>query len=707
LNLNILLIYNKDIINIIRVFMSILTSLFSSKPKILTSTPPKELQPAISPESALKISTLRALLTSKEARCLSSVEMSMHFKDRIVELDLQDDYLTAFYACKANPEAIVLFSDEIKDKFLKKCSIFSYLKKARPPIEDASTLSAASSRSSLFLDDESTLTGPRSGQQSPTGSDDSSGSGISVYSTGSLLELEERRHAETIGASLAPKTSIKENQCLAIVPYIHRPTDEELMAKEQKKFMERSLKVYVASQQLLRHLHATSKQEKTPEVSHSAKSVKIPQRLNVHPTILATPKFLEATQVASHNPLLELQKTARQAVEFVLRLSVIESFPAELRQAVEKVFVKPDAALSLMIQHVHKIESKDLVKWSKTIASHISSMDEIKEIKAVYSMKQAFCANFSRDKTMLAYSQSFINTPFAESILKACYQRKLSSHDAFSRLNDTFSSEIATHSFVISFHPTQRRYALEFTRSPETRQLLQDLKLRHASIKQTTDALRHEFNCARTIATFINQFRGEIRAEAVILAESKLLDKVVKEAMRQGLDFRKTLHVLNMFFNFSCSEVGYLNQFKEPALEKALETLKEEATISKLVTLIRLGIKDDEVRTTLDAYIKSKVNDKLTPSLAEMFPDIAPLFKHRAPLKPKPEVNLSSMIKTLEKKMAEKVAQEVMEAACKALATNDGSHLAKYTTKDLEALPAPLKALVMSKGFDITDWDEL
>lgn len=704
--------------------MSIISSLFSGRRKILTSTPPKELEPIASKVEVQKINDLRALLTSNTVKDFNGAAMAMHFKDRLMELDLHNDYMTAFYACQVNPEAIVLFSEEIRQKFLSKTSIFSFLKTRSSSFDDASTLSAGSSRLTVAADDESTLSAGSSGRQSPTGSDDSFGSGISVYpldrtAVTSRASLEQashpKAHDSAQGASLV--ASIKplsktvavtpdNGLSLALVPHVHKPSKAEVRSALQNAFMAHSLKVYLTSQKLIRTLNVsrtTTTQSASP--LSAGVSVKIPQRSNVHPLILAAPKMTAAT-VARENPLSDLLKTAKFAQEFVLKLMVVESFPENIRPLARNILDNPDPALSLMILHVHKITPSQFRMWADTIVAHISSHGEILEAKAMTRMKKDFCQQISDDKAVQSSARIFIETPGALSVLKAIYQRRVSLKDGFTTLKDQFFSDIGTHRFISSFHPTHRRWAQEFLRSPSTSKLLAELKSRHCSAKQTLEALTFEFNAQKTLSTFINQYRGATKTEAIVLVESGLLEKMTKQAMSLGLSFSQTIQTLNIYFSFIATNGHYLEQFKEPALTKALEVLKEPATISKVITQVTLGLKDAAIKASVDAHIKARVKQKMTPSLAEIFPDIAPIFN--TPAKPKSKLeSTESLLKLLQGKIEEKHAKDVMEAACKALATNDESHLAMYTTQDLELLPKPLKELVLSKGFDITDWDEL
>lgn len=704
--------------------MSIISSLFSGRRKILTSTPPKELDPITSKVEVQKINDLRALLTSNNVKDFNGAAMAMHFKDRLMELDLHNDYMTAFYACQANPEAIVLFSEEIRQKFLSQTSIFSFLKTRSSSFDDASTLSAGSSRVTVAADDESTLSAGSSGRQSPTGSDDSFGSGISVYhqdgsALSSRVSLEQapelKAQASTKGASLVARNhpvsksvaaTHETDSSLALVPYIHKPSKAEVRSALQKAFMAHSLKVYLSSQKLIRTLNVsgTTTTKGASPVSAGV-SVKISKRSNVHPLILAAPKMTVAATVRE-NPISELLKTARFAQEFVLKLMVVESFPADIRPIAKHILDNPDPALSLMILHVHKIAPSQFRMWADTIVSHISSHAEILEAKAMNRMKEDFCQRISDDKAIQSSARIFIETPGAEGVLKAIYQRRLSIKDGFTTLKDQFFSDIGTHRFISSFHPTQRKWAQEFLRSSSTRKLLEELKSRHSTAKQTLESLIFEFNAQKTLSTFINQYRGATKTEAIVLVESGLLEKMTKQAMSLGLNFSQTIQTLNIYFSFIAANGHYLDQFKEPALTKALEVLKEPATISKVITQVSLGLKDAAIKASVDAHIKSRVKQKMTPSLAEIFPDIAPIFKTPAKTKSKLE-STESLIKILQGKIEEKHARDVMEAACKALATNDESHLAMYTTQDLELLPKPLKELVLSKGFDITDWDEL
>lgn len=88
-------------------------NLFDKSPKTLALTASQDIK------------SLHKLFSSEHFKTCNPQELHMYFKERMVTLDLSDDYVTAYIALKANPQAACLFSKEIQEKFSLRASIFA------------------------------------------------------------------------------------------------------------------------------------------------------------------------------------------------------------------------------------------------------------------------------------------------------------------------------------------------------------------------------------------------------------------------------------------------------------------------------------------------------------------------------------------------------------------------------------------------------
>lgn len=625
--------------------MSLIASIFDRKPKILTSNPPKELETKKSEESSLKINRLRALLMSKETRSLTSSSLLIHFKHQIMELDLENDYLTAFYICQKNPEAIVLFSNEIREKFLKKTSIFSLL-----PPEKKEVKASETDAITIAVSPQTT---------SPIGSIDSRGSSLSILDATPPSPLLSALSVSTLAQTTEPL----------------KRTDPITPAISPKK-------------------------ETTPQPlpTSSGEIIKILQ--------IKKKEIKDDEKTAISN----LLKTIRFSHEFILKMMVHESFPTNMRPAVEKILINPDPALNLMIQHVHKIDPTLFKTWAQTVAAHISNIDEIKQLKDLHNMKENFCSLINTDDLLKDSAYEFMHTPFAERILKLVYDKKISKEDGIEKLKSCFLKQLAIHKFLGNVHPIHKKYARSFLKNPITRQFIRDLQIKKTSFEEISKTLSVEFNSATITAAFINQFKGKSKLEALEFIQTKHILKSAKKGLEKGCDSTQTLQALNCFFKLSHTKSTYLSQFKEPVLTKVIEIVEETETFDQILTLVKTNMKDKDIQLQLEAFIKNRLKEKSSPLhiLIDRFPELSSLFTldTTTPSKRKiPEIEslLPMAITKLEKNFAEQLLQD----ACLALGTNDGSCLKKYTTKDLELLPKPLCDLLLSKGFEIIDWDDL
>lgn len=119
------------------IFTSI-ASIFDSTTSV-SSTPPKRLQEL---ETNEKIKNLRAQINSEEFRKLETCELYHLYTDTIKDLDIKNDYVTAYHACIKNPKAISLFSDEIKEHFKNGTSVFTGFQASTKEIDSNSTMTA-------------------------------------------------------------------------------------------------------------------------------------------------------------------------------------------------------------------------------------------------------------------------------------------------------------------------------------------------------------------------------------------------------------------------------------------------------------------------------------------------------------------------------------------------------------------------------------
>lgn len=353
------------------IFRSIEALFDVNKVPVLSSTPPKELQdsttskelqdPAVT-ERIKNITNLRSQLSCEV--CLTTNELNEHYAGRIKTLDLKNDYITAYHACKKNSLAICLFSDEIKAHFKNKTSIFADLKEKT----NAATPSIASP-STLTLADASELSPARS--DNSINSDNSNLTVESHNSDNSTLKIESN-NIETLDSSSArPERSDSSNLTL--------DETDELAYSNPSPVMFTGAQVSIAAQDIL-----------PPIPIAAARNVKIEQRS----TDLVTESPAKASANQSISCLTNVSQAARLAKRFMIEQKTLESFPKNLRPLVARILHSQDKTLVALIQKVdtytYAFEYRRLIEECKSYITGKLDQEFIIDQKILDSFLEEF-----------------------------------------------------------------------------------------------------------------------------------------------------------------------------------------------------------------------------------------------------------------------------------------------------------------------------
>lgn len=693
--------------------MAFITGLFTPKTKVLSSTPPEA--PLAPP-----INELRLRLSSLQCETLTGQQYLDHYKRFVTVLDLEDDYLTAFHACLVNPNAKVLFSQEIQRKIDNRESLFKHLPPVAPKTAPAPLVRSHGGILPRFTEAETgsvqahvdaitvTCSSPGSPPQSPllaAALDDAAGSSSSMSGSQSAVVASSLDDATTVTGSssrtLLSRSSSPVADAEALEMTAHSAASDDSRGSSPLSVLE---SVYPEASPLVQNSSAVMVATAT-EVKAVASAVMMPtESLSAAQTVKIAQRQTELNPDAS---LIAVAKAANAAKEFVIKLQISEAMPKELRPIVNELLENPERSLKLLLDAAYKTETTDMKMWVGIVTGHIQTLESYKKADAILKLNSKFLGTLDAKPVLKKHAPAFLKTEEAKGIIQQIQSEAVTESFGFAALERALENNLPTYMFLDGFSPFFKKTALTFIQNVETQSLLAAAKAEGKTAQETLAMLRKSFNVKQAQASFIKSLNREEQVAATRMQAEGLLTKVAEAATSKGFIFPQILKSLEIYFDFMVEPALLINASKPISLTEIQTHLKDPSIIAKLIEAISQNKSDAEIQRMLSYEIALKT--KVTPKteLQELFPEIASILeiKPRAPVSG--WMGSNSLLETLSKAMNAKLAQEILKDASEALETNDGSKLSSYTTKDLELLPEDIRAQVLARGFDITDWDEL